>query len=648
MKEYLDLLQDVLENGNDRGDRTGTGTRSIFGRMVKFDLNKGFPIVTTKRVPFKSLTAELLWFLKGNTNNNVLNEMGSTIWDEWQLKHSDIFYTHEERKNKFVTNDESKEEMENYVQERINNDPDMSAERVENIWMNQAGIPKNRTNFNLGDLGPIYSAMWRRVPVNSDDIIFVDIRNGPPKGPVELPERIRKLKRVESEYKGDLPIQWENNGSPFRIIREVSVTGDKNSSYLIQFDDNNYMTKVSRTSLKVNNLRGIVYNPYKATVSGVGCNGVPTIRPNDKLYEIWNNMLARCYRPHHPIFSTYGGKGVYVSPRWLCFENFFNDIKQLPNYENWCKYPGEYDLDKDYYGSNCYDVSTCLFLKKSINISQTNTKLLKAISPEGDISQHYGQEALCSFLKVDLETLRLYRLSKLKRCVLNGWHFEEVTPPEGKLIRKRVYVDQLQEVLDALRNKPNSRRLIVSAWVPEFLPDETKSPEQNILDGKMALAPCHCFFHFYVSEMKYVERVKWAKDNNMLDIQNNSSRNGVDTDYVFDDSVVPKNKLSCMVYVRSNDAFLGCPFNIASYALLVHLVAREVNMGVGELVYNVGDFHIYRNHMEQVKELLTRTPKSLPVLKIAGTGKSIFQLGVEDISLEGYDPYPTISAPVAK
>jgi thymidylate synthase len=278
MRPYLDLLRDVIANGIDKPDRTGVGTRSVFGRQLRIDLSQGFPLLTTKRIHVKSVVHELLWFLSGSTDNNALRAHGVSIWDEWAAAD--------------------------------------------------------------GALGPIYGAQWRS---------------------------------------------------------------------------------------------------------------------------------------------------------WAC--------------------------------------------------------------------------------------------------------------PDGRTI------DQLAEVIDTIRTRPDSRRLVVSAWNPADLPDETRPPQANAEAGRMALAPCHCLFQFYVA----------------------------------------RGRLSCQLYQRSADLFLGVPFNIASYALLTHMVAQQCDLGVGDFVHTFGDLHLYRNHLtaDIVDAQLAREPRPLPRLLIARRPQSLFDYRFEDFVFDGYDPHPAIRAPIA-
>ena len=273
MKQYLDLVQHVMENGCQKGDRTGTGTKSVFGYQMRFDLNEGFPMVTTKKLHLKSIIYELLWFLKGDTNIQYLQENGVKIWDEWA-------------------------------------DAD-------------------------GNLGPVYGHQWR------------------------------------------------------------------------------------------------------------------------------------------------------------------------------------------------------------------------------------------------------------------NWNSEEI--------------DQISDLITELKTNPNSRRMLVSAWNPSVLPDTKKSFQENVANNKAALPPCHAFFQFYVAD----------------------------------------GKLSCQLYQRSADIFLGVPFNIASYALLTMMIAQVCDLGVGEFIHTFGDAHIYNNHFEQIELQLSRETRPLPKMILNPAIKNIFDFDFDDFTLEGYDPHPLIRGSVA-
>ncbi len=273
MRAYLDLLQDILENGNQKGDRTGTGTISVFGRQMRFNLSEGFPMVTTKKLHLKSIIHELLWFIKGDTNIKYLQDNGVKIWDAWA--------------------DEN------------------------------------------GDLGPVYGAQWRN----------------------------------------------------------------------------------------------------------------------------WN------------------GEGI----------------------------------------------------------------------------------------------------------------------------------DQLANVVDQLKHNPNNRRIIISAWNPSVMPDTSISFSENVANGKAALPPCHAFIQFYVAD----------------------------------------GKLSCQLYQRSADVFLGVPFNIASYALFTMMLAQVCDLGLGEFVHSFGDVHLYNNHIEQAKLQLTRDPKPLPKMKININVRDIDQFTFDDFELLNYEYHPHIKGAVS-
>ena len=169
-----------------------------------------------------------------------------------------------------------------------------------------------------------------------------------------------------------------------------------------------------------------------------------------------------------------------------------------------------------------------------------------------------------------------------------GHQWRSWPAPDGRSI------DQLSQVIETIRRNPDSRRMLVTAWNPAEV-------------DRMALPPCHCLFQFYVAE----------------------------------------GRLSCQLYQRSADVFLGVPFNIASYALLTLMIAQVCGLQPGEFIHTTGDTHLYRNHFEQVALQLSRQPRRLPVMKLNPDVKSVFDFKYEDFTLEGYDPWPAIKAPVA-
>ncbi|MFW5815637.1 MAG: thymidylate synthase [Wenzhouxiangella sp.] len=173
--------------------------------------------------------------------------------------------------------------------------------------------------------------------------------------------------------------------------------------------------------------------------------------------------------------------------------------------------------------------------------------------------------------------------------------------PDGRAI------DQLTQVVEQIRQRPDSRRHVVSAWNPADLPDESISPQANVKAGRMALAPCHCLFQFYVAE----------------------------------------GRLSCQLYQRSADLFLGIPFNIASYALLTLMVAQVTGLAPGHYIHTFGDAHIYLNHLDQVDEQLRRTPRPPPQMVLNPDRTRLEDFVYADFELRGYDPGPAIRAPVA-
>lgn len=212
-------------------------------------------------------------------------------------------------------------------------------------------------------------------------------------------------------------------------------------------------------------------------------------------------------------------------------------------------------------------------------------------------------------------------------------------------------IDQLQEVIDNLKKDPYSRRHIVSAWNPADLPHPKLSPEDNATAGKMALAPCHCLFQFYVTDLKTKERCTYYDELMNGDWEAEIKQWGGTQDMAsefLDFKKVPDKALHCQLYQRSCDVFLGLPFNIAGYSLLTHMVAKILNYDVGEFIWTGGDVHLYQNHLEQAALMLTRKPRSLPVLDITSNPDRIEDFVFEDFVFSGYNPHPPIKAPVSK
>ncbi|MBS3800770.1 MAG: thymidylate synthase [Thioalkalivibrio sp.] len=200
-------------------------------------------------------------------------------------------------------------------------------------------------------------------------------------------------------------------------------------------------------------------------------------------------------------------------------------------------------------------------------------------------------------------------LRQNKVRIWDEWATEagELGPVYGAQWRNWDGHDQLAELIDNLRERPHSRRHVISAWNVADLPDESIPPQENARQGRMALAPCHTLFQFHVAA----------------------------------------GRLSCQLYQRSADVFLGVPFNIASYALLTHMIAQVVDLEPGDFVHTFGDAHIYHNHFEQVETLLGREPLPLPTLQLNPSVTNLFDFTFDDIEVRGYQSHPPIKAPIS-
>ena len=463
MESYFKLLDEVLSRGTSKGDRTGTGTTSVFGAQFHHDLSTGFPILTTKKIHWKSVLGELLWFVSGNTNVEWLHQQGITIWDE-----------------------------------------------------------------------------WRR---------------------------------------------------PYNLERETVVIQSRNP---------------------------VPNAEYTGNFSTLGLNAsVGTV--DKKLSASWVRMMRRCYDPSHHRYSEYGATGATVHPRWHDVSLFIEDVKKLPHWEYKLDDWNSFELDKDYYGARQYGPTTSVWLSTEENNLYTKaSKPVMVVDNSGESTVYVGMNYAARAVGLPISTLSRWlkgtpTILKGRNKKYIGWEFSDADVPSDGLLRLAliedgdlgpVYskqwrqwngtIDQLQNVIDTIRTDPDSRRLIVSAWNPEDL-------------GSMALPPCHMMFQFYVN-------------------------NG---------------ELSCHMYQRSADLFLGVPFNIASYAALTHMVAHVCDLDVGTLTISFGDLHIYNNHLNQLAKQSIRKPYPLPTLRITKDTPNIDELTFEDFVLEDYQHHPAIKGEVA-
>lgn len=453
MRQYQALLREILDHGTLKTDRTGTGTRSIFGPQMRFNLAEGFPLVTTKKVHLKSIIHELLWFLRGDTNNQLLEAEGVKIWREWAR-------------------------------------------------------PKD------GALGPVYGKQWRR---------------------------------------------WE----------QVELIAPRNFEVP-------------------------PHAPQPELIAGIGRNTLPASRETpalSQLYSIWNEMLHRCYDTTKRSYAEYGGRGIFVDARWHDFAAFAADAYTLPNGLLKQAFPDGYELDKDYYATNKYGPETCLWLtRKEQNINTRRGRAVRATAPWGDSVVLMDIAGLCQDHQLDESSV--YKCLRGDRPTHKGWRFE-VLDTAGLLPRLRLH-DQIRQAVAEIRLRPDSRRILVSAWNVADLP-------------RMRLQPCHALFQFYVAD----------------------------------------GRLSCQLYQRSADVFLGVPFNIASYALLTLMVAQVTGLRPGEFIWTGGDTHLYSNHLDQARQQLERAPRPLPTMRLNPAVTDIFGFQYDDFQLESYDPWPAIKAPVA-
>lgn len=537
MKNYLSLMQEILDNGTWQSNRTGVDAISIPGAMLKFDLAEGFPAVTTKKLFFDAVKAELIGFIRGYTNAADFRSLGCKIWDQ-------------------------------------------------NANENKAWLA-NPNRIGVDDLGRIYGAQW----TDQVSITTKVKRNFKWQRPVCLPTPMPEVELdLSSNRAGLVGKTFASNAfGRFRVVKEYYV--GKHLRYDIQFEETGFLQE-GRTKQQIT--VGEVRDFLVPSVHGVACLG--GMWGNDEglavqLKPTWEGMISRCYRNSDPEYDRYGGSGVFVCRRWLNFSNFLADFKSIPGWELKLTYPDDYSIDKDFEGSNKYGPGLVRFApRKEQVLNSKQIKPFKGKCPDGNVYFFCTKtEAVEKF--PELTPIGIGHCLAGYQREHAGWKFKHV----GSTHRYRI-VNQLKEAVAKIKNDPTNRRIIVNAWRPDEL-------------DQMALPPCHLMYQFIVN--------------------------------------VERNELSLCWYQRSNDCFLGSPFNIASYALLLSMVAQVTGFKARHLTYFAADTHIYRNHLEQVEEQLSRKPFKLPTLKLNNEVKDLLDFDVSDIELLNYKHHPAIAAPMA-
>lgn len=537
---YINLVNNILDHGVKKTDRTGTGTISLPFQQMRIDLtNNKIPLLTTKKMFTKGIIHEILWYLMGSANSKHLQDLGVNIWNEWSTPE--------------------------------------------------------------GHLNKVYGFQWRKWEVEDwlDQVVEVPIKsslgvNKPFVPPSNASQPIVYTMKFTDAFIGT---QHKNNqGDTFDVVLKTSKPGEKNSRYLVLFHSTHSLVEASRPNIR----RGQVRDPYKKTIFGEGCLGeYKEQHPYQKAaYNLWYNMMRRCYDPSLPEYQLYGGAGVFVDQSWRCFANFLRDIHDIVYFTRWVEAPSKYDLDKDYFMANCYGKDICIFLPSKYN--QTLPKLdgSKIVATNRHTGQKYEFTVQRWFAKqhgIKHSQVISTALNESPNSQTKDWIFQRVQPKTGFVFRQQFFVDQVAEAIHKLRTNPTDRRIIISAW--------------NVADiPKMRLPPCHAMFQF------------WSDG---------------------------QGGLSCHLYQRSCDVGLGVPFNIVQYSILTHMFAHVTGHVAKEFVWTGGDVHIYNNHIEALKEQITRSPYKSPQLKLSSSIKEIDDFKYDDFQIIGYQHHPAIKMEVS-
>ena len=535
--QYQALLQDILDNGVTKTDRTETGTISVFGRQIRHKMSDGFPLLTTKKMAFKTMVTELLWFLRGDTNIKYLVDNNCHIWD------GDCFANYVRNFTKYVDSLPEDSETE-FI---INKDKFINKIKTDDEFAQK-----------WGEVGSIYGAGWRRWKTKSSSSV--------------------------------------PNTRPLPNLREG----------------------VERTYLGVANGKG---------------------KEGHLLSKTWEGMIARCYDSNSIEYPNYGACNVYVCDRWLEFKAFAEDVEKLNNWDLKKENPRGYVLDKDGIGTGyLYSLENCQWITPTDNANLKSTKIY-TVEKDGIKYTFTNPTSFCNEQNISNKNFSDLWTGAKNAKKRNGFTLVSVED-----IKDTVCVDQIANLINDLKTNPDSRRLMVSAWNVGEL-------------NQMMLPPCHYSWQVYTRELSLEE--KWEQyTKSGLNVEINGTP--LELKHMgtpFYPKSLPQRAISLMYNTRSQDVPLGTPFNIASYALLLEIIAKEVNMVPDELITNMGDCHIYLNQIDGIKEQLMREPYELPKLKHMKTDDFYKSLS-EDLSLithldntdfvvENYQSHPSIKMPLS-
>lgn len=477
-----------------------------------------------------------------------------------------------------------------------------------------------------GRVPSAYGAFWTNFPpAQEPEVVSAREPNGndyvKPSFPALTPEK-------GHEWCGQM-FESQKFGS-FRVIRHVGTDAEGRGLFDIQFAATGYVKRSVRRDVIQ---QGTVRDRYAATLHGVGYYGERTPRTalDKDLLKVWRHMMDRCYDPKCKEFPYYGLKGVTVCKRWHNFANFHADCRVLPNWINKRDNPKKYALDKDFYSAQCYSPATCVWLSHQDNRLYAHAKAVRIEYPDGEVA-------------IVLSATDAAAASKLSRwrvlaCLEHGDAFRgfKFSWAEGAH-RKPLPNNQIAWVLAEMVKNPMSRRMIVSAWAPG-----------NAQTSK--LPPCHAMFVFNVQNAT-------MRTTNTHD----------EPDFVAE-KIGTERRLCLHLTQRSCDVALGVPYNIASYALLMHIASRISGIEVGTFSHTLVDAHLYTrkpdgsmgefDHLPGIHEQIARAPRPMPKLVIDPSIRTLADIEalmapevttehiLEMFQLEGYDPHPAIHFKVA-